>query len=119
MTNTPTLGATKPGRKSTSVVLIQKLSANSSFTLYDLEPTRLDFNLGTPRSEIPSHYPMVSHSPCDLSDLKQQTQDEATFKQITTALLNSFGVAHKSLQLYTQSLTSIKMIQESLTNKQN
>jgi len=62
---------------------------------------------------------MVSHSPCDLSDLKQQTQDEATFKQITTALLNSFGVAHKSLQLYTQSLTSIKMIQESLTNKQN
>jgi len=27
------LGATKPGRKSTSVVLILKLSANSSFTL--------------------------------------------------------------------------------------
>jgi len=40
----------------------------------DLGPTRLDFNLGTPRSEIISHYPMVSHSPCDLSDLKQQTQ---------------------------------------------
>jgi len=40
----PTLEATKPGRKSTSVVRIQKLSANSSFTLYDLGPTRLDFN---------------------------------------------------------------------------
>jgi len=53
--NTPTLGATKPGRKSTSVVLIQKLSANSSFTLYDLGPTRIDFNVETPRSEITSH----------------------------------------------------------------
>jgi len=68
VTNTPTLGATKLGRKSTSVVLIQKLSANSSFTLYDLGPTRLDFNLGNPRSEIPSHYSTVSHSPYDLSD---------------------------------------------------
>ena len=68
--NAPTMGATKPGRKSTSVVLIQKLLANSSFTLYDLGPTRLDFNLGTPRSEIPSHYPTVSHNPCDLSDQK-------------------------------------------------
>jgi len=57
VTNTPTLGDIKPGRKSTSVVLIQKLSANSLFTLYDLGPSRLDFNLGTPRSEIPSHYP--------------------------------------------------------------
>jgi len=97
VTNAPTSGDTKLGKKSTSVVLIQKLSANSSFTLYDLGPTRLDFNLGTPRSEISSHYPMVSHSPCDLSDLKQQTQDEVTFKQITTALLNSFGIAHMSL----------------------
>jgi len=81
VTNTPTLGATKPRRKSTSVVLIQKLSANSSFTLYDLGPTRLDINLGTPRSEIPSHYPMVSHSPCDLSDLNTNSKSEVIFKQ--------------------------------------
>ncbi|KEH30012.1 hypothetical protein MTR_4g057980 [Medicago truncatula] len=74
----PTLEATKPGRKYTSVVLIQKLSANSSFTLYDLGPTRLDFNLGTPRSEIPSHYPMVSHSPCDLSDLNTNSMMKLT-----------------------------------------
>jgi len=79
VTNSPTLGAIKSGRKSTSVVLIQKLSANSSFTLYDLGPTHLDFNLGTPRSEISSHYPTVSHNPCDLSDQKQ-TNDEVTFK---------------------------------------
>jgi len=59
------MGATKPGRKSTSVVLILSLSANSSFTTLDLGPTRIDFNLGTPRSEIPSHYPTVNHSPCD------------------------------------------------------
>jgi len=31
--NAPTMGATKPGRKSTSVVLIIKFSANSSFTI--------------------------------------------------------------------------------------
>jgi len=79
VTNTPTLRATKPRRKSTSVVRIQKFSANSSFTLYDLGLTRLDFNLGTPRSEIPSHYPTVSHNPCDLSDQKQ-TNGEVTFK---------------------------------------
>jgi len=59
------LGATKPGRKSTSVVLILSLSANSSFTTPDLGPTRIDFNLGTHRSEIPSHYPIVNHSPYD------------------------------------------------------
>jgi len=38
----PTLGATKPRSKSTSVTL-------------DLGPTRIDFNLGTTRSEIRSH----------------------------------------------------------------
>jgi len=79
VTNTPTLGATKTGRKFNRVVLIQKLSANSSFTLYDLGPTRPDFNLGTPRSEIPSQYPTVNHNPCDLSDQKQ-TNGEVTFK---------------------------------------
>jgi len=79
MTNTPTLGATKSGRKSTSVVLIQKLLANFLFTLYDLGPTRLDFNLGTPRSEISSHYPTVIHNSCDLSD-KKQSIGEVTFK---------------------------------------
>jgi len=73
------MGATKPGRKSTSVVLIQKLSGNSSFIFYDLGPTRLDFNLGTPRSAIPSHYPTVSHNPCYLSDQKQSI-DEVAFK---------------------------------------
>jgi len=56
-------GATMPRRKSNSVVLIQKLSANSSFTLYDLGPTRIDFNLGTLRSEISSHYPNGQSQP--------------------------------------------------------
>ena len=31
----------------------------------DLGPTRTDFNLGTPRSEIPSHSLTNDHSPCD------------------------------------------------------
>ena len=59
------LGATKLGRKSTSVVLILSLSANSSFTTLDLGPTHIDFNLGTLRYEISSHYPTVNHNPCD------------------------------------------------------
>ena len=46
----------------------------------DLGPTHIDFNLGTPRSEIQSHYPMVSHSPCDLSDLNTNSNGEVTFK---------------------------------------
>ena len=95
MTNTPTLGATKLGRKSTSVVLIQKLSENSSFTLYDLGPTRLDFNLGTPRSEIPSHYPLVNHNPCDLSDSKQYQMVKLPSNKTTKTLLKSFGVAQR------------------------
>jgi len=33
-----------------------KFSSNSKFTTLDLGPTRLDFNLGTPRSKIPSHF---------------------------------------------------------------
>jgi len=55
----PTLGATKQGRKSTSVVLILSFTANSSFTTLDLGHTRIDFNLGTPRFEIPSHFPQL------------------------------------------------------------
>jgi len=42
--NTPTLEATKPGRKSTNVVRIQKLSANDVCT-NDLGPSRTDYNL--------------------------------------------------------------------------
>jgi len=40
-----------------------KFSANSSFTTLDLGPTHLDFNLGTPRSEIPSHFPQSTTTP--------------------------------------------------------
>ena len=64
-TNHLHLGATKLGRKSTTVVLILSLSANSSFTTLDLGPTRIDFNLGIPRFEIPSHYSTINHIPCD------------------------------------------------------
>ena len=93
--NTTTLGATKPGGKSISVVFIQKLSANSSLTLYDLGPTRIDFNLGTPRSEIPSHYPMVSHSSCDLSDQKHKQTVKLPSIKLPNTVLHSFGVVHK------------------------
>jgi len=57
VTNTPTLEDTKAGRKSTSVVLILMFSTNTLFTAQDLGPTRIDFNLGTPRSEIPLTIP--------------------------------------------------------------
>jgi len=62
--NTPTLEAAKPGRKSTSVVRNQKFSANHVCT-NDLGPTRTDFNLGTPRFEIPSHSLTTDHKLCD------------------------------------------------------
>ena len=58
-----TLGATKPGRKSTSVVLILSFTANSSFKTLDLGSTCIDFNLETPRSEIPSHFPQSITTP--------------------------------------------------------
>jgi len=62
--NTPILEAPKPGRKSTSVVRIQKLSANHVCT-NDLGPTRIDFNLGTPRFEISSYSLTTDHKLCD------------------------------------------------------
>jgi len=62
--NTPTLDATKPGRKSTSVVRIQNISANHICT-NDLGPTHTDFNLGTPRFQIPSHSLTTDHKLCD------------------------------------------------------
>ena len=68
-------------------------SVNSSFTTLDLGPTRIDFNLGTPRSEIPSHYPMVSHSPCDLSDQKQTNTKMKLPSNKNYTLLKSFGVS--------------------------
>jgi len=62
--NTPTLEATKLGKKSTSVVRIQKLSANHVFT-NNLGPTRTYFDLGTPIFEIPSHSLTTDHRLCD------------------------------------------------------
>jgi len=38
----------------------------------DLGHTHLDFNLGTPRSEIPPHYPTVNHNPCDYQTLNNK-----------------------------------------------
>ena len=58
---------------------IWRISQASLATVHYLGPTRINFNLGTPRSEIPSHYPMVSHNPCDLSDLNK-LRIEVTFK---------------------------------------
>jgi len=40
-----------------------KFSANSSFTTLDVGPTRLNFNLGTLRSEIQSHFPQSTTAP--------------------------------------------------------
>ncbi|AES60416.1 hypothetical protein MTR_1g045380 [Medicago truncatula] len=88
-TTSPTLGATKPGRKSTSVVLIQQLSANSSFALYDLGPTCTDFNLGTPGSEISSHSLTTDHNPCDsqiTNTIRMKLPSNKTTKHRTSQL---------------------------------
>jgi len=124
-----TLEATKPGRKSTSVVLILSFSANSSFTTLDLGPTRINFNLGTPRSEIPSHFPQSTTAPVMIR-LQTQQKMKVPSNKLPNSVLHSFGEVHKlptsvlhsfgvvnNLQLNeTQSLTCIKMIQEMLTN---
>ena len=65
----------------------------------DLGPIRIDFNLGTPRSEIPSHYPMVSHIPYDLSNLNTNSRMKLPSNTTTNTLLTSFGVVHTSLQI--------------------
>jgi len=123
----PTLEATKPGRKSTSVVLILSFSANSSFTTVDLGPTRIDFNLGTPRSEIPSHFPQSTTTPVII---RLQTQQKMklpsnkttpclkafVYHNLPTSVLHSFGVVHNLQLSKIQSLTCIKVIQERLTN---
>jgi len=57
-------GGYQAGRKSTSVVRIQKLTANHVCT-NDIGPTRTDFNLGTPRFEITSHSLTTDHKLCD------------------------------------------------------
>jgi len=61
----------------------------------DLGPTRTDFNIGTPRSEIPSHSLQMITTPVILR-LQTQLKDEVTFKNTTTNIvLHSFGVVHK------------------------
>ncbi|KEH17332.1 hypothetical protein MTR_0022s0020 [Medicago truncatula] len=89
--NTPTLEATKPGRKSTSVVRIQQLSANHVCT-NDLGPTRTDFNLGTPRFEIPSHSLTTDHIPCDTqitNTIKMKLPSNNTTEHRTSQLWGS------------------------------
>jgi len=58
-------------------------SANTFFTTQDLGPTRIDFNLGTPRSEIPSHYPTVNQNPYDY-----HTQNKQMVKLLQTNIYN-------------------------------
>ena len=91
----PTLETTKPGRKSTSVVLILSLTANSSFTTIDLGPTRIDFNLGTPRSEIPSHLLQSTTAPVIIRLQTQTNQVKLPSHKLPTTMLHSFGVVHK------------------------
>jgi len=91
--NTPTLEATKLGRKSTSVVRIQKLSANHVCT-NDLGPTRTDFNLGTPRFEIPSYSLTIDHRLCEPHNTYTINRTKLPSKTQSTTLFQSFGVVH-------------------------
>jgi len=46
----------------------------------DLGPTRTDFNVGTPRFEIPSHSLTTDHKLCDSYNTYTINQHEVTFK---------------------------------------
>ena len=83
----------------------------------DLGPTCIDFNLGTPRSKIPSHYPIVSHSPCDLSDLNTNSKMKLpSNKQLTPYLTTSVQYTRVSNSTHNPKHVSQK-IQERLTKK--
>jgi len=46
----------------------------------NLGPTRTDFNLGTPRFEMPSHSLTTDHRLCDYYNTYKINQHEVTFK---------------------------------------
>jgi len=77
----------------------------------DLGPTRTDFNLGTPRSEIPSHSLQMITTHVILR-LQTQSKDEVTFKNTTTnTVLHSFGVVHKLPNSLLKSFRVVKKLQ--------
>jgi len=61
--NSPTSGGYQARKEIHQCSPYSKFSANSSFTTLDLGHTRIDFNLGTPRSEISSHFPQSITAP--------------------------------------------------------
>jgi len=56
----------------------------------DLGPTRTDFNLGTPKFEIPSHSLTTDHRLCDSHNTYTINKTEVTFK--TQQLTSYFTV---------------------------
>jgi len=105
--NTPTLEATKLGRKSTIVVRIQKLSANHVCT-NDLGPTRTDFNLGTPRFEIPSHFLTTDHRLCDSYNI--YTINKRSYLQKTQQLTPYFTALVQCTNYLTLLLKSFRAV---------
>ena len=88
----PPPGATKPGRKcSPYSIALSKLLV---YTI-DLEPTRIDFNLGTPRSEIPSHSLQSTTTSVVIRLQTQTNQVKLPSNKLPTTVLHSFGVVHK------------------------
>ena len=117
VTNTPTLGATKPGRKSTSVVLILQLSANSLFTLktQDLPVQISTQELLDLRSHLTILQSVTAH--VTYQTKTQNTNGEVTFKQTTNTLLTSLG-QHTRVYNSTHSPKHVSQtIQERLTIK--
>jgi len=60
---------------------------------------------------------MVSHNPCDPSDLNTKHKVEVTFKQTTNTLFHNFGVVHKSIKLTNSPKQVSQTMQERLTIK--
>jgi len=61
----------------------------------DLGPTRTDFNLGTPRFEIPSHCLTNYHKLCDSQITNTINMMKLPSKQTTSTFFHNFGVVHK------------------------
>jgi len=71
------------------------LSVNSSFTTLDLGPTRIDFNLGTLRSEISSHSLQSTTTPVIIRLQTQTNQVKLPSNKPPTTMFHSFSVVHK------------------------
>jgi len=77
----------------------------------DLGPTRTDFNLGTPRFEIPSHSLTNDHRLCDTQITDTINNAKLPSNTTTNTVLHNFGVVHNLPNSLLKSFRVVNKIQ--------